>query len=96
MQERLEFRQCATVNVTLEIDNLFNGRPVIHPPPVVELGSWAHVQADPVIFSHQAQQEPDLLLAPKHTPVRVTQITLRYFVAQPLARTTDHTHVGLL
>src|SRR6056297_4095757 len=58
-----QLEQSPGVDPALEVDDLVDRPPVIHPAPAVELGRMAQVEAQPLLGGDETQQEPALLLA---------------------------------
>src|SRR4030095_1095276 len=81
------------IDIALEFDHRFHGRPVFAPAPRVEFGLARSTQAHVAVAPHQSQQKPDLLLAAVIAAPLAAQPLIGHIVAQPFTRTPEDTDV---
>src|SRR5882762_3919949 len=81
--------QGADVDTPLEVHDLAHGRPVIRPPPPVELGLVGAIEPQLRLFGHELQKKPPLLLA----DATVANVLPRQTVPQPALRGAQNPHV---
>ena len=88
-QKARELGEGHLVHTTLELDHGIERHPIVIPAPGVEFRMVGGAQIHVTVATHQAQQEPDLLL-PAIDAARVfADEVLWHLVAQPVARAPD-------
>src|ERR1019366_1224078 len=84
------------IDLALELDHGIQRDPVLVPAPGVEFGMIARAQRHVAVARDQAQQEPDLLLAPVAAAPFTPDPLCRHFVTQPVSGAAkDPDMVGL-
>src|SRR4026208_2020894 len=90
---RAELLESTDVHVALEVDDLAHRRPVVDPLPAIELGFGGDVEAQQVLPTQEAQQEPELLLPAAPRPRASPHVLLWQAVTEPIARAAEHRDV---
>lgn len=82
-----------TIDLALERHDFFEGIPVIHPAPTVELGLYTSIKTHSGLRSQQTQDEPFLFLANTLRIAATSDVTPRQTVAQPVTSDTENFHM---
>src|SRR4026207_2592863 len=91
---RAELLESTDVHVALEVDDLAHRRPVVDPFPAIELGFGGDVEAQQVLPTQEAQQEPELLLPDAQRPRASPHVLLWQGGTAPIARAAEHPDGG--
>jgi len=85
--------ECLSVDAAFEVNDFLEGLPISHPPPGIELGSVACVEAEGVLTAVYPEHEPYLLLANAEGRTLATDETLGEAIAKPAFGASEEGHM---